>query len=109
MMMISIIVLDSVIPFIIMNVIFFGFNAVYQPLQQAMINIFTKGKDNGLMVGAYNSMKSLGMVMGSLFAGFIYEVGPKLSFVSSAIAFLLAVIFAYLTYRNSKGELQNGD
>ena len=54
-------------------------------------------------------MKSLGMVMGSLFAGFIYEVGPKLSFVSSAIAFLLAVIFAYLTYRNSKGELQNGD
>ena len=56
------------------------------------------------MVGAYNSMKSLGMVIGSFFAGFIYEVGPKLSFVSSAVAFLSAIIFAYLTYRKNESE-----
>ena len=97
-MMISIIILDNVVPFIIMNVVFFGFNAVYQPLLQAMISLFAKPDENGLMVGVYNSMRSLGMVGGSLFAGFIYEIGPKLSFVSSAIAFLISVIFAVISY-----------
>lgn len=92
-MMVSIVLLEKVVPFIIMNVIFFGFNAVYQPLIQAMINYFGK-EENGIMVGLYNSMRSLGMVGGSLFAGFIYEVGPKLSFVFSALAFLIAIVFA---------------
>ncbi len=94
-MMVSIIVLDSVIPFIIMNVVFFGFNAVYQPLLQAMISKFPD-KDNGIMVGLFNSMRSLGMVGGSLFAGFIYEIGPKLSFVYSALAFLIAIVVAFM-------------
>jgi len=93
--MVSIIVLDSVIPFIIMNVVFFGFNAVYQPLLQAMISKFSN-KDNGIMVGLFNSMRSLGMVGGSLFAGFIYEIGPKLSFVYSALAFLIAIVVGLL-------------
>lgn len=94
-MMVSIIVLDKVIPFIIMNVVFFGFNAVYQPLLQAMISKFPD-KDNGIMVGLFNSMRSLGMVGGSLFAGFIYEIGPKLSFVYSALAFLIAIVVGLL-------------
>lgn len=103
-MMLCIVILDDVIPFITLNVVFFGFNAIYQPLLQAMINILSKNNKTGLMVGAYNSMKSLGMVIGSFFAGFIYEVGPKLSFVSSAVAFLSAIIFAYLTYRKNESE-----
>ena len=98
-MMVSIVVLDSVMPFIIMNVVFFGFNAVYQPLLQAMINRISE-KDSGIMVGLFNAMRSLGMVAGSLFAGFIYEAGPKLSFVFSALAFLIAIIFAVLLQKN---------
>ena len=106
-MMISIIILDDVIPFIFMNVVFFGFNAVYQPLLQAMISLFARPNENGLMVGVYNSMRSLGMVGGSLFAGFIYEIGPKLSFVSSAIAFLISVIFAVISYLLMKKKVQS--
>lgn len=102
MMMVSIVVLDDIVPFIIMNVIFFGFNAVYQPLLQTMISIFSKDGESGLMVGAFNATKALGMVGGSLFAGFIYTIGPKLSFVTSAVMFLIAIIFAILTYQSTK-------
>ena len=100
-MMISIIVLDSVVPFIIMNVVFFGFNAVYQPLLQAMISKLSD-KENGIMVGLFNSMRSLGMVGGSLLAGFIYEIGPKLSFVVSAAAFLIAIAVGMLMNKKMK-------
>ena len=100
-MMMSIVVLDKVVPFIIMNVVFFGFNAVYQPLIQAMISKLSD-KDDGIMVGLFNSMRSLGMVGGSLFAGFIYEVGPKLSFVFSAMAFLIAIAATFAMNRKMK-------
>lgn len=44
------------------------------------------------------------MVGGSLFAGFIYTVGPKLSFVFSGIVFLLSVIVA-IVHQRSKNIL----
>ncbi|MBR3693699.1 MAG: MFS transporter [Erysipelotrichales bacterium] len=95
-MMISIIVLEDIVPFIIMNVVFFGFNAIYQPLLQAMINILVKKEENGMLTGLYNSMRSLGNMGGSLLAGFIYGVGPKMSFVVSAIAFAIAIVGSFL-------------
>lgn len=91
-MMISIILLEDIVPFIIMNVVFFGFNAIYQPLLQAMINKIVDQNKTGMLAGLYNSMRSLGMMGGSLLAGFIYAVGPKMSFVVSAIAFFIAII-----------------
>lgn len=95
-MMISIIVLEDIVPFIIMNVVFFGFNAIYQPLLQAMINVLVQKEQNGMLTGLYNSMRSLGNMGGSLLAGFIYGVGPKMSFVVSAIAFLIAIVGSFL-------------
>ncbi len=100
-MMISIVLLDDVVPFIIMNVIFFAFNAIYLPLLQTIIGKF-KVKDVAVLIGVFNSVRSLGMVIGSLFAGFIYTVHPKLSFVFTAFAFLFAVIFAYMFYTKSQ-------
>ncbi len=103
MMMVSIVILEDVTPFIIMNVVFFGFNAIYQPLLQAMISNLSKAND-GIMVGLYNSMRSLGNVGGSLVAGIIYGVGAKAAFVLSAIAFLLAILFAILFYKRYKKQ-----
>lgn len=105
-MMVSIVLINEMIPFIVLNVIFFGFNAVYQPLLQAMITVFSKDGENGLLVGVYNSMRSFGMVIGSLLAGFIYESGPKLSFVTSAGAFLISVIAAWIVWRKKEKEVQ---
>lgn len=97
-MMLAIVLIDAIVPFIVINVVFFGFNAIYLPIMQAILAKFTK-TDGGVLVGLFNSVRSFGMVGGSLFAGFIYEVGPKLSFVSSAAAFLISVIFAFIFYR----------
>jgi DHA1 family multidrug resistance protein-like MFS transporter len=70
-------------------------------MMQSILAKFTK-TDGGVVVGLFNSVRSFGMVGGSLFAGFIYEFGPKLSFVSSALAFFLSVIFAIVFYNQLK-------
>jgi len=100
-MMVSIVLVQDMFTFIVINVVFFGFNAVYLPLIQAVLAEISK-KDSGVLVGLFNSMRSLGMVLGSLFAGFIYAVGPRMSFVSAAIAFAIAIVAAYINYRQSK-------
>ncbi len=94
--------IDAIVPFIILNVIFFGFSAVYKPLLQAMIGMFGNGKNNGIYVGVYNSMCAVGSVTGSLAAGFIYSSGPKLSFIFSAAAYLIAVVLAVMLYQRRK-------
>ena len=102
-MMVSIVLVQDMFIFIAINVIFFGFNAVYLPLIQAILAQISK-KDSGVLVGLFNSMRSLGMVGGSLFAGFIYALGPRMSFVSAAIAFAIAIGAAYINYKQSITE-----
>ncbi len=95
--------LNQVLPFIIANILFFGINAIREPLLQAILT--EKGDtNNGILIGIYNSMKSLGMVSGSLFAGFIYVVGPRLSFVSAFVVFGLAGALAYINYKQGQGS-----
>ena len=92
---------DHAIPFIIFNIIFFGFNAVTVPLLQHMVASRARGKDSNLIMGFYNSIKSLGSIFGSLTAGVIYGYGVKLPFIVAGSAFLLASIAAsYLALRN---------
>ena len=98
-MMIGIIMIDEVRPFIILNVVFFGFNAVYKPLLQAMLNGFSK-KSSGSIVGLYNSISSICTIVGSLTSGFVYAVSPKGSFRYSAIAFALAIICSIIQRKN---------
>lgn len=97
-MMMGIILIDEIVPFIIINVLFFAFNAIYLPMLQTILAKFTK-TDGGVLVGLFNSVRSFGMIGGSLFSGFIYAVGPKLSFVSSAFALSIAVFFAIIFYK----------
>lgn len=51
-------------------------------------------QDNqGVMVGMHNSMKSLGMIGGSLLSGFVYDINPFLPFMLSLMFYLLALLF----------------
>ena len=100
-MMIGIVLIDTVVPFIILNVVFFGFNAVYRPLLQSMLNGFSR-KSDAPVVGVYNSISSIGTIVGSLVSGFVYEVSPKGSFVYAAIAFGLAILCAVLQQKDSE-------
>ena len=51
-----------------------------------------------MFVGVYNSMDAIGMVCGSLIAGFVYNVNPRLAFVVTAVFFAASVISAMIHY-----------
>lgn len=97
-MLIAIVLVQNVMIFIAINIVFFAFNAVYQPLIQASMSAFD-GIDNSVIVGLYNAVKSLGMVSGSLLAGFIYELGPRIPFALSAVSFLFAIVLVGILYK----------
>ncbi|WP_259740468.1 MFS transporter [Clostridium chauvoei] len=80
--------------FFVLIIIFVTISSIYVPIQQ---NIVTKlSKDNyGSLMGIQNSAKSMGMVLGSLFAGFIFDFGSKLPFMIAGI--VLFIGFGILT------------
>lgn len=90
--LIGITFLSDVIPFILMNIIFFAINAIYIPLLQDLCAQKSDSKNSHMVMGFYNAVKSLGMIAGSLFAGFIYAYGAKLSFFYAGIFFLISMI-----------------
>ncbi len=92
-MLVGIVVSDAIVPFVVLNVVLFGFNAIYKPLLQAMIGRLDSG-EQGILVGAYNGFNSVGSVIGSLVAGFTYVASPRGSFVAAAVCFAVAAIFA---------------
>ena len=84
------------IPFLIVNVVFYAFNAVSIPLLQDMVAKKAEGNDSNLVMGFYNATKSLGGIIGSLAAGFLYTRGASLSFVFAGVVLLLASSCAFV-------------
>jgi DHA1 family multidrug resistance protein-like MFS transporter len=85
--------------FFLGNIVFFMFNAIYLPIQQVLV---TKGQDmetSGIMSGIFNSVRSVGMIFGALFAGFIYSKGNILPFIVASIVFLLSSVISYINYK----------
>lgn len=101
-MMIGIVLIDDVRPFIILNVVFFGFNAVYKPLLQSMLNRFSRRTDRPI-VGIYNSISNIGTIVGSLTSGLVYDRSPKGSFLYAAVAFGFAIVCS-IVQKNSDPE-----
>ena len=95
----AIFLLTEITPFIIVNIIFFAFNAMHIPLVQDLCAKNSSDSNGSMVMGFYNALKSLGMVCGGLFAGFIYAMGAKLSFLFAGIFFVIALILM-MVYRN---------
>lgn len=101
---ISILIMLSVnnfIPFIIICIIFFAFNAIYIPLLQDCV-AKESNKNNNLVMGFYNAIKSLGMIGGALIAGMMYGYGAKIPFVIAGICFVIAAIFLVINRKISQ-------
>ena len=80
----------------VMSVVFYTFNAVSIPLLQDLVaKRAAQGKDSNLIMGFYNATKSLGGIIGSLVAGLVYTVGPKLAFVFAGVMLLVATPVSY--------------
>lgn len=81
--------LSQIVPFIGVNMLFYVFSTMYLPLQQALI-IRESGSGHGQISGVFSSVRAVGMIAGSLTAGFFYGIYPRLPLLVSACGFLLA-------------------
>ena len=85
-------------------VIFFAFNSISLPLLQALVAGGGSEDQNSLIMGFYNAVKSLGGIVGALFAGLLYTANPKLPFIFGLIAFVLAAVLAAVYDHYTKNE-----
>lgn len=85
--------------FVVISIIYFALVAIVTPLQQQVVSLQTTPESNGQIMGFYSSVNSLGMVCGSLFAGFIYDFGPSIPFLITAICFICIACLIGFTNR----------
>ena len=88
--------------FIVLNVVFFGLNAVYLPLLQATLTRVANKENSGIFAGMFNAVQALGNIGGSLAAGFVYAISCRLPFVLTAVLFTLSVLLAVVNLRQRK-------
>ena len=105
-MAVSIVLIKPLLPFIAINVVFFGFNAVYLPLLQDTLTRIAGERDHGLFAGVFNAVRSVGSVGGSLVAGFTYAISSRLPFVVTASLFTLAVICAVVNFKQLSAKAE---
>lgn len=92
--------------YIMANIIFYTFNAMYLPILQALMVEDDSGS-NGVTSGLFNTVRSLGMIAGPLLAGFAYDMNKMSPFMAAAIAFFLGTgicLLNYYQYKNKKNK-----
>lgn len=87
-------------PYIGVNMAFYVLNSLYLPLQQALV-IRNSRAGHGQISGVFSSVRAVGMVTGSLSAGLLYELAPRLPMAVCAAAFGAA---ACLNLRGATGK-----
>ena len=100
--MVGVIFLESILPFILVNVLFFAFYFISVPLMQNRAAVLGEGENSNLVMGAFNATKSFGSIFGAALAGFLYEWSPKAPFVFGFAAFALAAVMAVVMSRTEK-------
>lgn len=86
--------------------LYFSFHSIFNPLLQDSIAGQSGAQNRNRVMGFYNAIRSLGMIIGALLSGFIYDYNVKLPFLLAAICFLLATVsmigFISQTQRTAK-------
>lgn len=77
----AILFFDSLLPFVLVDILFFTFNAVRLPLLQNMTAMRSTPESSNAVMGFYQAMGSMGGIFGALFAGLIYDINPLLPFI----------------------------
>lgn len=87
-------VLPQIWLFVGLGVFVYAGYSVSLPVLQHMVAIQADPAQKNLVMGFYNATKSLGSVVGSLMAGFLYAVHIKLPFGVVAVAYGLSMLAA---------------
>ena len=80
--------------FIFWGVFVYAGYSVSLPVLQHMVAVQADPKQKNLVMGFYNATKSLGSIVGSLMAGFLYELQVKLPFIVVAAAYGISILAA---------------
>ena len=80
--------------FIGLSVFVYAGYSVSLPVLQHMVAVQAEPEQKNLVMGFYNAIKSLGSVVGSLMASFLYAVQIKLPFVVVAVAYGVSCLAA---------------
>lgn len=80
--------------FILLSVFVYAGYSVSLPVLQNMVAVQADPARKNLVMGFYNATKSLGSIIGSLMAGFLYAVHTKLPFAVVAVAYGLSILAA---------------
>lgn len=84
--------------------------AVYTPLEQHYISSHAKPGEYGKIMGVRQSFFSIGLVIGPLMGGFLYDINPQIVFDVSALMFILGFILLLIVGRNIRqNNLSNTD
>lgn len=95
--------MGSLWPFVVFCVIYYAFNAISQPILQDLV-VSSAIEHSNLIVGLYNSLKSLGGIFGALFAGMIYGYNPRIPFAAAAVFLVLASVSAFIYLKMSSAK-----
>jgi len=85
--------------------------AIFTPLEQNYISSHAKEGEFGKIMGIRQSFLSIGMVLGPLIGGILYEVKPSWLFDSSAIAFIIGfgiLLIVLILYKKEETTSENG-
>lgn len=90
--------------FIAWSVLVYAGYSVSIPVLQSMVADQADSAQRNLVMGFYNASKSLGSVIGSLTAGFVYALHAKLPFACVAVVYGLGIPVAlgYLIFRKHR-------
>ena len=90
--------------FIALSVFVYAGYSVSLPVLQHMVAVQADPAQKNLVMGFYNATKSLGSIIGSLMAGFLYAVHTKLPFGVVAVTYGLSLLAAagYLLHCRKK-------
>jgi DHA1 family multidrug resistance protein-like MFS transporter len=83
------------------------FKAIYQPLEQNFIAKHASEGKYGRIMGLRQSFVSIGMIIGPLLGGFLYEIRPLVLFDFSGLSFIVGVLLLGLVYILQKKEKLN--
>ncbi len=83
---------------------YYVLKATFQPFEQNYISLNAKGDNYGTIMGVRHSFFSIGMVLGPLLSGFLYDYSKTLVFDVSAGMFLFSFVLLSLSKRRLKFE-----
>jgi len=82
-----------------LSVLYFSFYNIVQVLVQVIASREVPHNETGAFMGFFSSVRSLGMIFGSLLSGFVYGIHPLMAFALTGFVMSLAFITYALSLR----------